>query len=121
MIQKLNKSDVLKLMCKTTGKWGMMVSFDDWADIGFEYYQELVKAAPWLDYRNDAQILVDGVGFVLADTEKELYDLFYQTVGDDGPYTQDQNPNGPANNYDGPQKIYALTCNPQGQLETENT
>jgi len=40
-------------------------------------------------------------------------DAYYRTVGDDGPTK--------LNDYNGPCRIYALTCDPFGQLLNENT
>lgn len=59
------------------------------------------------------QIQVDGYGILLFETEDEVNRYYDMTVGDDGP-TQ-------SNPYNGPVRIYALTCSDRGILMRENT
>ena len=61
------------------------------------------------------QALGDGSGYLLFDSEKEMENIYYQTIGDDGPREQY------TNKYNGPAKVYMLTCNPDGQTMNENT
>jgi len=103
----LNKTDILKRLCKNSEKYGMYISFsedDDWA--------EVKEAAPYLTKDCD-QILVDCEAWLLFNDKEEMWSHYDRTVGDDGPTK--------LNNYSGPARVYALTCNPHGQLETENT
>lgn len=72
-----------------------------------------LKPAPFICHIRHAQTLVDGVAFLFFDTEEELKEYYNQVVGDDGPTE--------ANPYDGPCRVYALTCGPDGQLLNENT
>jgi hypothetical protein len=55
-------------------------------------------------------IYTHGEFHVTEEFECKTYD---KTVGDDGPTE--------LNNYGGPARVYALTCNLYGQLENENT
>lgn len=86
-------------LCKATKKWAVY----------FEGKTQL--AAPYL--RDEIQLLSDGVGIVLCDSEEEMRLIYNQTVGDDGP--TETNP------YNGPCRVYAVTCSPDGQLLNENT
>ena len=76
-------------------------------------YDELFKAAPYLDLYEHIQVITDGVGYLLFDNKDECTQYYDQTIGADGP-TQ-------SNQYDGPQRVYALTCGPDGQTLNENT
>ena len=100
--------EAFQALCKATKKWGLYVSRQ--GDIEIE---EDEKAVPYLSLDAHAQILLDGCGIILCDTEEEMETLYNQTVGDDGPTE--------ANSYDGPARWYALTCDPNGQLINENT
>ena len=104
----LDQIRVLEMLCKSTGQWGMLVSFHDTLD-------EVIKAAPYLDGSDvtTIQILADGGGILLFDSEEEARDHFDRTVGDDGP-TQH-------NSYKGPARVYALTCDQTGKCRNENT
>lgn len=99
----LNKTDVLKTICKDNKKCGMYISFDegeDWSDV--------IKTAPYLAEDCD-QILVDCEAWLLFDDKEEM-DKYYNLTVD----------KTDLNNYSGRVKIYALTCNSHGQLENEN-
>lgn len=103
----INNSDVLSALCKAKGKWGMFLSIPEASQ------KEVLKAAPYLQADHFVSLAVVGHGFIFMDSKEELYGLYHQTVGDDGPTLE--------NPYDGPCRIYALTCNPEGKLQTENT
>lgn len=112
MMNVHNTSDLLETLAKHTGKWCMYISFDP------SNMDEVIKAAPYLTPAADnlgtaIQILCDGCGFLSFDTEEEMERHYKLTVGDDGPTS--------ANGYAGPCRVYALTCNPQGQCMNENT
>jgi hypothetical protein len=103
-----DKSKVLAQLCKESKKYGMFISFSDEA-----LHHEIVKDAPYL--ANDCdQILNDGEGWLLFDNEDEMHEYYDQTIGDDGPI-------GDLDGDCKPGIVYALTCNPHGQFETENT
>lgn len=104
--------EALSEMCKATRKWGMYISINNVDEFNF---LEQVKAAPCIS-RNTSegmQILVDRGGFFLFDTEEEMEENFWMTVGDDGPTV--------SNPYNGSVKVYAITCAPDGEFITENT
>ena len=124
MVKFLSKHHVFEELCRTSGKWGLYISFSDLDTndelISWEY--GLFKAAPYLKTNEDMdyehicvceQICSDGWGILLFDTEEEMEKYYNLTVGDDGP--TDTNP------YNGDYRVYALTCDPIGQLLTENT
>ena len=114
MIEIITDHDILSTACKATGKWGMLISFyvpsvEDCDDP----YEEVIKAAPYLTFEKHAQILGDGKAYILGETRDEIYNLYNQTVGDDGPTK--------LNPYNGIVKVYALTCSPEGKFLSENT
>jgi len=112
-MQILSGNNTFKLLCKTTNKFGILLS-QSW-DVNSDQYsfEETAKAVPFLDSFKDAQLFVDGVGIILFDTEAEMRDAFSQVVGDDGPTKN--------NPYNGPARWYALSCDNNGNLLTENT
>jgi hypothetical protein len=69
--------------------------------------------APFLTTMTHGQVLADEHTFIVCDSEEEMEDLFWQTVGDDGPT--------PTNSYNGPCRVYALTINAKGEMRNENT
>lgn len=72
-------------------------------------WPEVQKAAPYLskdDIFREPQLIV-------CDDEAELWRLYGQTVGDDGP--TEMNP------YSGPATVYALAIDAKGKQLTENT
>lgn len=79
-----------------------------------KYNEEKDRALIFLDKeaKNYYQILFDGEGFALFSTKEEMEEFYDKIVGDDGPTR--------LNKYDGPIRVYALTCGPTGLL-TENT
>lgn len=101
--RRFHHTQILQAMCKLSGKWGMLIKILDWND--FDYVHE---CAPYLDPNNhdDRQLIHDGFGIFLADTEKELYALYNQSRGGD-------DARGGC--------IYALTCDPNGETQNENT
>lgn len=113
-MQKLTVIEAMQLLAKTLKKPCMYISFDitDVSD-GFD---EVIKAAPYIKIEgdsNDAQMVLDGVGIIVFENEQQMDRIFNSTVGDDGPTT--------LNPYDGPAKVYALTCDANGKLLNENT
>lgn len=90
----------LEAMAKGLGKPVMYISFP----VPDLRYDELRKAAPYLfdgDQFKFPQLLMDGSGYVVCDSEEEMERLYDLTVGDDGPTA--------TNPYNGPARIYALT------------
>lgn len=101
--------DAFQELCKSMKKWGMYIS----SSCSEEFIEEMPKAAPYLSWEEHPQIIMDGNGILLFDTEKEMWHHYDMTVGDDGPTK--------LNKYKGHTRVYALTCDPDGQLLTENT
>lgn len=107
-MHKLQISQLMKLACRATDKWGVYIEIRPFDDL-----DEVLKAAPYLSVSDDAQIIADGCGVILCDSKEEAERIFYQTVGDDGP--TETNP------YNGPARVYAMTCSDGGMLLNENT
>jgi hypothetical protein len=111
IVKALDKYQTLGELCRATKKWGMMISISpDFEETG--WIEEVMKAAPYLT-TNNLRLILDCFGYILFDTEEEMEKAFWQTVGGDGPTK--------TNSYNGTCKIYALTCNPEGQTLNENT
>lgn len=101
----LNQTETLQELCRLSSKPGMFIA---WVE---DHLVEVVKAAPYLkDY---VQAQFDGSAYMLFKDEREMMRYYRRTVGDDGPTKQ--------NPYDGPARVYALTCGADGELQTENT
>ena len=97
--------EVLSALCRLSKKNGMYWSVSNCEDNP----EEVQKAAPYLDLVD----IINGYGYILFDTESEMCYFYSQTVGDEGPTK--------INNYNGPAKVYTMTCGPDGKLLTENT
>lgn len=111
-MQFLSSNEVFQEACKSLLKWGMLINFTNFhLDLA-----EVQKAAPYLKsegYALPIPLIFDGGGHLFFDTEEEMNEAFGQTVGDDGPTK--------SNPYDGPARVYTLTCSPEGKLLSENT
>lgn len=104
--------DTLSQLCKSSKKYGMFISFIYSEEIE-EYYLELFEAAPYLrDDDINSSILGDEFGYFLFENEDEMNKYYLQTKGD--------SPNK-KNKYNGKVKVYAITCDPTGQLLNSNT
>jgi len=113
--------ELMKLYCKAENKWAVYYSGlnseeprssdpDEWGKYLEDRKRALIFLGPEADDYH--QIMMDGEGFSIFDTEEEM-DAFYDLiVGDDGPTK--------SNPYNGPIRVYALTCGPNG-LMNENT
>lgn len=120
-MQILELPEVCRQYCKIKGKPGIWFNIYDkdgllpWEveEEEYEFSSELEKAAPWLSVKDYGQIMIDGYGFILCQDREEQMNIYWQTVGDDGP--TDSNP------YKGPVRVYALTINSYGEFEYENT
>lgn len=109
----LYKHEALKELCRATGQWGAYFDIYD-GELSPEIeFNEVLKAAPWLDRDKDVQVIMDRDGFVLFDSQEECEDTFSRTVGDDGPTKR--------NPYEGKVRVYMLTCSPAGEWMNENT
>jgi len=77
-----------------------------------------LAAAPYLrDMARFGQLIADGYGYVVCESEEEMLELYEQTVGDDGPTAR----NPYRGNERGAGNIYVLTCDASGKLLNENT
>jgi len=112
----IDAEEMLALACRLTGKWGLLLRTSQHGD---EAGRDLVepgtgriRPAPYLYIES-----LSGTGhemlFLLFETEEDMSVCYRATVGDDGP--TELNP------YDGPARIYALTCGPDGVTGNENT
>jgi hypothetical protein len=110
-MDKLTVTDLVQRHCLLTKQWAVVLY------PGGDDLDEIEKAAPFIDTRgiewDDTQAVVDGLMIVLCDSEAEHDRVFDSIVGPDGPTL--------LNPYDGPCKIYAWTCGPDGEILTENT
>lgn len=79
--------------------------------------EEILKAAPWIGITGESvnwlQCLADARGIILFDSREEMERIYEQTVGDDGPTK--------SNPYNGPGRVYLMTCDRMGNLLNENT
>lgn len=124
MVEYLTFKDVFPLICKSEKKWGMYISFRN----SEEKTEEIIKAAPYLDYslywknpnkknhktlNGISNILVNECGILLFDTQEEMNDYYFKTIGDAnlGAYNND---------YEGTARVFAMTCDPKGNLKSEN-
>src|SRR3990172_7631597 len=116
-MKKLDIVTAFSELCKASGKYGLYVSFSNSGlsgDRAGSGWDEIRKAAPYLDtFEENDQILMDGQGIILCDSQEEMADLYHQTVGDEGPTR--------LNSYAGPAKVYALSCDSSGLFLMENT
>lgn len=122
---QITNHDLMALYCAATGRYA--VYFSGWnmyesaliTNGGNEegwskYNEERDRALIFLnrDDPNYYQVLSDGEGFATFSKREEMEEFYDKIVGDDGPTK--------SNPYDGPIRVYALTCGPKGFL-TENT
>lgn len=114
-IESSNKSPVTSLseLCKKFKKWGMYISLGHQPGVFPDSAEEYIKAAPYLRYPENENVLVNGFGFFIFDHKDDLEHAFDITVGDSGPTLW--------NDYLGPASVYALTCGPDGIEIDENT
>ncbi len=89
-------SGVLRALCKAKKRWGMMIHGHD-PDF-------IVRDAPYLDYNEHLDVITQHWGILLFKTRKALEKHYSLTSGDDSGGT-----------------VYAITCNPRGELLNENT
>lgn len=103
-------STVLQELCRLRGAWGLYLSHVPSAGIG---PYELHRAVPFLDEAEALKLWHSDRAWLFFDSEAAMTEAFGQVVGDDGPTG--------SNDYDGPARVYAITCAPTGDLLSENT
>lgn len=117
-----SSSDILGELCMYRKQWGIYLSINtpyDEKDLqdpptNYSWMDETIKAAPYMSLTNSYyEILINNGGYVFFNTKKEMEEIFWLTVGDDGPTK--------TNPYNGPGNVFALTCDPNGQTLNENT
>lgn len=106
-MEVLNMIELMEKYCAHTNTWGIYISTQN--NVGIE---ELKKAIPYLQF-DELVFLVGGRLVLSFDTEAEMLECYNQTVGDDGPTK--------TNTYNGPVRVYAVTCNNKGVIQNENT
>jgi hypothetical protein len=108
-ITVLNTVDMFALACRGAKRWGLYLSWDSEMP-----WEDLTQAAPYLadDWKFHI-FLTDGQLPLLLESREEMVRLFELTVGDDGPT--------PTNPYNGPCRVFACICDPDGNLLSENT
>lgn len=113
--------ELMKLYCKAEHKWAVFYSGlrteeprSSDPEAWDKYLEEQKKALIFLEPEAEDyhQIMMDGEGFCILDTEEEMRGFYNLIVGDNGPTK--------SNPYNGPIRVYALTCGPNG-LMNENT
>lgn len=104
-MNKYATTDFIEEMCKRFKLWALYISWLDDANI-----HNILEAAPYLTMDDDYQMLSDCTGVVLCESEKEVWKIFDQTVGDEGATE--------ANQYDGPGNVYACIMGPEGAIHT---
>jgi hypothetical protein len=107
-MKEIDDHRLMEKYCETTGKYILYIHLL----VDEHPPEEYIKAAPWLKLHEHFNVFMEGYGYFEFDTEEEMYAVYNQTVGDDGPTK--------LNPYNGPARIYALTCGPRG-LQNENT
>lgn len=103
--------DVLRALCAARKQPGMLLAAS-LAD-GVNPLEEIPKAAPYLSADEAMHLWHYGTVYLLFQSEEEMHAAYWRTVGDDGPTK--------TNPYNGPAKVYALTCGADGLLQNENT
>ena len=118
----LTSHDLMIEYCRATSKWAVLYS--GWnlyepesgsSETDWRIHQDdLETATIFMDRSapNYFQVMSDGEGFSIFDTKEEMAAFYDLIVGDDGPTK--------LNPYNGPIKVYALSCGPNGLLN-ENT
>ena len=110
MFFMLDSHELFQSVCVWKQKHGLYLHFALTETITPD---ELFKASPWLSIDICFKLWAEQELFLFFDTEAERDEAYQRTIGDDGPTA--------LNPYNGPARIYALTCSPQGQLLNENT
>lgn len=104
----MKKSSILSICqqhCKHTKLYGLYLCF--------ELSEEVPLAAPYLNFLDDGQLLIDGQCLITDESISVIENLFAQTVGDEGPTKW--------NSYSGNSRVYALIIDKNGDFLTDNT
>jgi hypothetical protein len=113
-MRALSWIELPSIVARHFNKWVLYIGFEVPSEQSFNSdLDELFKAAPYLNIQEHLQIICDGHGYIICDSEEECRNLFDQTVGDDGPTK--------LNSYNGKANVYALVVSNDGISMTENT
>ena len=99
----MNQSEVFQAMCELNKQWGILIVFPE-----EESAFEIIKACPWVDILDTIrQAWADGWCIALFDCEEEMQTRFKQIGVRCTNITRT--------------RVYAETCDPNGQLLSTNT
>jgi hypothetical protein len=101
---------LLECACKVHKKWGIFLQL---GPCEVDQFDDVELAVPWIHEKGSiSHFLAYGWQIILFDTEEETYEHYKVIRGDDENHF---------NTYQGPIKVYALTCTPDGECWNENT
>jgi hypothetical protein len=107
MIKTNTTIELMQRICKAEKLYGIYISW-----IEDESREEVIKAAPYLDMDKNWDVIANCMGVIFFKTKRQCEKHFSMTKGDN---------RNKVNTYNGPARVYALTCNDEGILETSNT
>lgn len=103
----INYDEIPKMLCKAMNKYGMVFHFE----CPENRQLNVTRTAPWFNEdfigKNYFQMLYDGCGFLMFDTEEEMNEIFLKTIKDEI--------------QDGEDGVYAMTIGNDGEWLSENT
>ena len=102
-------TECMQALAKFLHKPCMVLHFPNECD--FDKNGQL-KPAPFINFLEHGQILMDGDAILVFDSDEEM-ELHYNQVVGDSPTKM--------NSYNGDCRIYAVTCDAEGNLLHENT
>jgi hypothetical protein len=112
----LTSTDLFLSHARHTGQHGLLLSWTpaDVHNVSIESaMEEIARAAPILEGVELITLIAERELYRYYDSEEACYEDFCRIVGDDGPTD--------LNDYDGPERVYALTCDNKGNFRCENT
>lgn len=121
----LNIQDLVRAHTHTTGKPVLYLAnvYPDDIDPLPTFMRdgkEYLLAAPYLEF---PESLNDDPIYIVCDSEEHMYELYDLTYGDDGLTQRGREVRERLGHplYSGEHRIYAMTINSKGEIETENT
>jgi hypothetical protein len=109
MIVLTDPSAILRSLCVANKKFGIRISIQEKNQNKDDYYNDLLKVAPWFDLKdqNMRQLAANQHGFLLFDNSEQMDKLFNETA----PYDEAE----------GNIKIFLLLCDPEGNVLEDNS
>lgn len=104
-MESLHALECFQSLCKYRKMFGLYVNYDD-DRFG---YSDIKQAIPFLTIDD----FIQSRNIFLFDTEEDCRKYYGLVVGDDSPTK--------SNKYNGEVRVYALTCDNNGEFITENT